>query len=196
MNYENHPAYRLLEQGERIETGDQAYTWLDPECTRLGWADVAEYDAVGRTVDEHHVPVRRPLPMEGRWVGAVTESHGLARGYFRYSDGGGFDGEHRYTPPFGFAKDQRRLFVVRVCSEGWIPANLLVWALDEHHAVERVMDGYEVCNGRDTYRSMYHKEGRGARILRELESGELEVQVQPIDWRVILHVQWADNTGL
>lgn len=62
-NPELDPRYRLLNQGEEICVGDEAYTWANPECTHLDWVrlDCEWLRSMGvkRYIDEGHVPVRR-----------------------------------------------------------------------------------------------------------------------------------------
>jgi hypothetical protein len=58
--------YRLLGKGEQILVGDEAYTWVNPECTHLDWVrfDAERILSMGSkcSIDEGHVPVRRRLP--------------------------------------------------------------------------------------------------------------------------------------
>lgn len=64
-NPEAGPGYRLLNKGEQILAGDEAYTWADADCTRLDWVrfSPSRIRSMGAkcSVDEGHVPVRRFL---------------------------------------------------------------------------------------------------------------------------------------
>lgn len=51
--------YRTLDIGEVLQTGDEGYTWADPDCTTKGWVSVG--NAAGEKVDAHTVPIRRKV---------------------------------------------------------------------------------------------------------------------------------------
>lgn len=71
------PGYRLLAHGERLEVGDEAYTWADPETTRLGWVSIEPANVGGSAGEVYDptrsVPIRRSLAASlGRPVAETT----------------------------------------------------------------------------------------------------------------------------
>jgi hypothetical protein len=52
--------YRLLGNGEKIQKGDQGYTWTNPDCTKVGWLTVGDNN-VGEVVTDEVVPIRRKV---------------------------------------------------------------------------------------------------------------------------------------
>lgn len=53
--------YRNLVLGEKLQVGDEAYTWADLDCTRLGWIEI-DKNNVGEIYNPAYmVPVRRPI---------------------------------------------------------------------------------------------------------------------------------------
>lgn len=63
--HESLPTHRELRKGEKIQKGDEAYTWVDPECTRLDWVTIKSIDP-GMFIDENHVKVRRNCAVEAK----------------------------------------------------------------------------------------------------------------------------------
>jgi hypothetical protein len=57
--------YRNLKKGERLQVGDEVYTWTDPDCTKVGWVKITQqdvdYENGNYVIDEGHVPARRPI---------------------------------------------------------------------------------------------------------------------------------------
>jgi hypothetical protein len=57
--------YRLLTPGERLQQGDEAFTWVDPDATRKGWVRVERSDVGGSAGEAYDptsmVPIRRSL---------------------------------------------------------------------------------------------------------------------------------------
>jgi hypothetical protein len=55
--------YRPLQKGDRVEIGDEAWTWTDPDCTSIGGLVISELLGTHGDVYDPKimVPMRRPL---------------------------------------------------------------------------------------------------------------------------------------
>lgn len=53
--------YRLLEQGEKVQEGDIAYTWANSECTYQGWITVEQFDSGELYDPDKVVPIARKI---------------------------------------------------------------------------------------------------------------------------------------
>lgn len=94
-------------------------------------------------------------------------------------------------------RKEAKPFHVVVRGDGWIPISHLVFARDAEHAEGRIrMALVECCEGAKHHFSDFGPPIFG-RILRELETGELTLTVEPYDvTRLCAKVNWASNGGL
>ncbi len=53
--------YKLLNKGDTLQAGDEAYTWANPDCTHLTWMPIEKVGYIGDIISEYHVPVRRSI---------------------------------------------------------------------------------------------------------------------------------------
>lgn len=55
--------YYNLGAGDIIKSGDEAYTWAEPECLTLGWIKLSKHglgsDLIGKPYNRNLVKIRR-----------------------------------------------------------------------------------------------------------------------------------------
>ena len=126
----------------------------------------------------------------------------LVSSFFTYYTDGNTVFECNPLPPHPDAIDTRP-YVVRIRGDHYIPINVIVFARDQNHAVERVQAGLKECAEKD-YRTSAPRQDkygdlywhRAVDIIKDMADGKLEVLVERFDERMICKVQWASNGGL
>lgn len=115
--------------------------------------------------------------------------HSLAQHVIQYWVDGNTDVTYVPRLPEG----EQHPWVVRIDSAHWIPANLLVFAPTSELAIDRVMDGLRVCAEKDYHKETDYLANRAHRLLSDISSGKLKIQVSPYPLAVITKVAWASN---
>ncbi len=114
------------------------------------------------------------------------------------------DGSTDITPnPQPLKKgDKVRPYIIRLSNNGWIPANVLVFAKDKDQALDRFLFSLEECCARDYHGVNGQEVGNNTRyitrnkahdLLEKLRNFELKIDIQPYNRQIISKVQWACN---
>lgn len=117
----------------------------------------------------------------------------LTYGMFRYWTDGGTPAEAVPDPPTGA---EARPFIVRVSNDHYIPVNALVFARGRAHARQRVLAALGECRDKDYHDGTLHYRHRAIKILDDIKSGEMTVEIEPCDIACMPSVQHAINGGL
>jgi hypothetical protein len=104
------------------------------------------------------------------------------------------------TPSMQDKKNSKPFYVQGESPGRWIPISLIVWAVDEQEATDRIMRALGECarldykgqGGKEISIGYIHK-NQAHRLLECIKSGELIISVTPIDIEVITKVAWAGN---
>ena len=121
---------------------------------------------------------------------------------FKYYDS---NGEYQVIR-MGFDSPAAKPFVVRLGNPGWIPCNVLVFAADAADAVSRVIAAVNmVCRMHWKHRkryvpNRYHDRkffrDRAFGLRKQIKTGMLKPEVEPLDRRSISQIQWASNDSV
>lgn len=80
-------------------------------------------------------------------------------------------------------------YVVRMFSMNWIPCNVLVYAVNQEGAIERLLNALEERAKRQGPETPEHS----VHLWNEYKGGNLEIICEPLDILQITQISWADN---